>query len=583
MAKSVLIQQSRRWDNPFSADMTEADVDRILDIELFRNMDAEKFPASASLRDIIRNDMCIREYRSGDIIIREDDYDTSAFIVMSGSVRAVLPPGLANEVLGRADMPRKGLWEAFKQIWTNPEFPEVRDPSRYTNARGTGTRQIDSEEIHIFLQNVPDILEKNRTVQFGPGEMFGEIAALAREARTATIFADEDSVLVEVRRQGILNIRRRAVEFRQYVDQLYRERTLTTHLQETPIFNHLRAEIIEMIAEKTLFDTFGDFSWYINYKKMIEDSSSERLAQEPIIVEEGHYPDGLLMIRSGFARVSRRLNHGQQTVRYIGRGTVFGFDEIVRQWQSGSKDSEGYRYSLRSVGYTDVLRVPTSIIEEYVLPTMPEDILTAHLETELNTYVETNKDTYEENPDGDDPVIGTSKLEFIVENRYINGTATMLIDLDRCVRCDSCVEACATGHNNNPRFLRHGRTFDHFMLANACMHCTDPVCMIGCPTGAIHRNALGGQVVINDDTCIGCASCANNCPYDNIRMVEIRDSNGEFIRDEATNSTILKASKCDLCADQPGGPACQRACPHDALYRVNMGELPSITALLSRQ
>ena len=124
---------------------------------------------------------------------------------------------------------------------------------------------------------------------------------------------------------------------------------------------------------------------------MIEDSSSERLAQEPIIVEEGHYPDGLLMIRSGFARVSRRLNHGQQTVRYIGRGTVFGFDEIVRQWQSGSKDSEGYRYSLRSVGYTDVLRVPTSIIEEYVLPTMPEDILTAHLETELDTSVETNK------------------------------------------------------------------------------------------------------------------------------------------------------------------------------------------------
>jgi Fe-S-cluster-containing hydrogenase component 2 len=110
----------------------------------------------------------------------------------------------------------------------------------------------------------------------------------------------------------------------------------------------------------------------------------------------------------------------------------------------------------------------------------------------------------------------------------------------------------------------------------------DPVCMIGCPTGAIHRNAQGGQVIINDDTCIGCATCANNCPYDNIRMVEIRDANGEFIRDEATNSTILKASKCDLCADQPGGPACQRACPHDALYRVNMDELPSIAALLGR-
>ena len=83
MANPVLIQQPRRWDNPFSMDMTDVDIDRILDIELFRNMDAEKFPASTPLREIVRNDMCIRQYRSGDIVIREGDYDTSAFIVMS--------------------------------------------------------------------------------------------------------------------------------------------------------------------------------------------------------------------------------------------------------------------------------------------------------------------------------------------------------------------------------------------------------------------------------------------------------------------------------------------------------------------
>ena len=582
MARSVLIQRPRRWDNPFNADMTDADVDRILEIDLFRNMDAEAFPASTPLREIIRNDMCIRRYRSGDIVIRSGDYGTSAFIVMSGNVRAVLPPGLSNDVLGRAELPRKGLWAAFRQIWKNPNLPEVRDPTRYTRARGTGTRQLGTEETRIFLQNVPEILEENRTVQIGPGDMFGEIAALAREARTTTIFADGDAEIVEVRRQGIRDIRRRADEFRQYIDKLYRERTLKTHLQETPIFRHLSSDVIETIAEKTLFATYGDFSWHRTYKQMIEGSSSERLAQEPIIVEEGHYPDGLLLIRTGFGRVSRRLNHGHQTVRYIGRGAVFGFEEIAQQWQSGGADSGEFRHSLRAVGYTDVLRVPTSIIEEHVLPTIPADVLASYLGADSEVGIERDEDNRPQHPDNLELKIDTSKIEFLVENRYINGTATMLIDLDRCVRCDSCVEACAAGHNNNPRFIRHGRTFDHFMVANACMHCMDPVCMIGCPTGAIHRNAQGGQVIINDDTCIGCATCANNCPYDNIRMVEIRDANGEFIRDEATNSTIVKASKCDLCADQPGGPACQRACPHDALYRVNMDELPSIAALLSR-
>jgi Fe-S-cluster-containing dehydrogenase component len=173
-------------------------------------------------------------------------------------------------------------------------------------------------------------------------------------------------------------------------------------------------------------------------------------------------------------------------------------------------------------------------------------------------------------------------LEFLVEHRFINGTATMLMDLDRCVRCDECVLACARAHDNNPRFNRHGPRHDHYMVANACMHCVDPVCMIGCPTGAIHRASPGGQVMINDLTCIGCATCANSCPYDNIRMVEVRDGNGAFIRDTVTNAPIAKAAKCDLCLDQPGGPSCERACPRDALKRVDMRDMTDLSRWLSR-
>ena len=114
------------------------------------------------------------------------------------------------------------------------------------------------------------------------------------------------------------------------------------------------------------------------------------------------------------------------------------------------------------------------------------------------------------------------------------------------------------------------------------MHCADPVCMLGCPTGAIHRVPETGQVVINDNTCIGCGSCATNCPYDNIRMVEIRDSAGAFYVDRDTNKPILKATKCDLCVDQPGGPACQRACPHDALERIDFKDFGRLADWLDR-
>jgi Fe-S-cluster-containing hydrogenase component 2 len=37
-----------------------------------------------------------------------------------------------------------------------------------------------------------------------------------------------------------------------------------------------------------------------------------------------------------------------------------------------------------------------------------------------------------------------------------------------------------------------------------------------------------------------------------------------------------------LCFDQPGGPACQRACPHDALQRFDMQDRPTLAGWLNR-
>src|SRR3989442_6807106 len=86
--------------------------------------------------------------------------------------------------------------------------------------------------------------------------------------------------------------------------------------------------------------------------------------------------------------------------------------------------------------------------------------------------------------------IGADMLEFLTENRFFNGTATMVIDLDRCTRCDDCVRACAATHNNNPRFLRHRPSAGKIIIANACMHCPDPVCMIWRLTGASHPASI---------------------------------------------------------------------------------------------
>ena len=65
-------------------------------------------------------------------------------------------------------------------------------------------------------------------------------------------------------------------------------------------------------------------------------------------------------------------------------------------------------------------------------------------------------------------------------------------------------------------------------------------------------------------------------------MVEIRDERGNLLLDQNTNKPIAKATKCDLCIDQLGGPACQRACPHDALIRVDMRDSKTVAGWVNR-
>ncbi len=104
--------------------------------------------------------------------------------------------------------------------------------------------------------------------------------------------------------------------------------------------------------------------------------------------------------------------------------------------------------------------------------------------------------------------------------------------------------------------------------------------MIGCPTGAIHRDHESGLVQINEATCIGCKSCAESCPYDNIRMLPTTDESGRIQLDQSSGLPILQASKCDLCSSSLGQPACQAACPHDALVRLEMSDLDQVSHFL---
>lgn len=562
------IAKPKRWDQPFGADMSDAEVDRLLRIEPFRSVDRSKFPPNLSLEGILRNDTRIVTYQTGDLVVREGDYGNSAFMLLHGSLRVALER-LSPELIGAVPDAKRSWWTSLKQVWGERQIPEVRTGLGSNGAPAPLPTRGEGKSTHVFLQDVPCLLDSTRTATLAAGEFFGELAALSRTPRTATIFAESPSILLEIRWQGLRDLMRRTPAIQHHVDQLYRENSLRVHLRQTPLFAKLGNAALQQVAEATQFESIGNFDWNVDLADRESLTPLERLAREPVIAQEGTAIEHVLLVRTGFARLSRRFGEGHRTLAYLGKGDSFGLEELLA-WGEG--EPPRFQFSLRGVGHVDLLKIPAEVIREVVLPTLTPGERNALAARIAPPVPQSNQAL----------PLAPPLIDFLVDERLINGTQAMVIDLDRCTRCDDCVRACAATHDGNPRFVREGPRYEQFQFAGACMHCVDPVCMIGCPTGAIHRDTATGVVRINDPTCVGCGTCAESCPYSNIRMTEIRDPQGLLVLDLEQGFPIVKATKCDLCAEQIAGPACQNACAHDALIRLDLADLPATAAWINR-
>ena len=164
----------------------------------------------------------------------------------------------------------------------------------------------------------------------------------------------------------------------------------------------------------------------------------------------------------------------------------------------------------------------------------------------------------------------------------------MAIDLSRCIGCNTCAVACKVS-NNLPKDVwwnvvhTEGRDFADTSkgtyggemqlswLPVNCMHCENAVCEEVCPTGATVKRD-DGIVTVDEETCIGCKSCMEACPYDVRRLIE---NEPEYYLELPIGDPAAKShkggtvEKCDFCAgriDRGEKPACMELCQGRARY-----------------
>jgi Fe-S-cluster-containing hydrogenase component 2 len=181
-------------------------------------------------------------------------------------------------------------------------------------------------------------------------------------------------------------------------------------------------------------------------------------------------------------------------------------------------------------------------------------------------------------------------LDFYVRNGLsVAGPTVRLRQLDLCIDCKQCEEACEDRHGAQ-RLTLGGYELGLLDFVYTCRTCSDARCLSPCEHDAIKRDAATGEVVIHEDRCIGCSLCALSCPYGAIHMVNVAEP------ELPTYNPALKArldragklafgpgkgrkaaarriaSKCDHCAGH-ADQACVSACPTGSLIEISPATL----------
>src|ERR687888_344055 len=330
--------------------------------------------------------------------------------------------------------------------------------------------------LDVYVRD-PETDENRKVGEIQPGVSFGEMSILAGVPRNATITVPPGSKakVLEVTRPA-LRLLRKLPKFGRMLDANYRKHGLSRTLIE------VRQATGEAFSQE-LINKLGRSARFMVYSKL------------HVLFREGELIDRVFFIRNGWVRRVRGLEG-------VGEDTRWAYTAVVLQ-------------------RTEVLEV--------AMPPLRAD---PHLrDTVVRTFSDFSlaDDDVRVSLGVNKPVIAATERE--IATGIVDGTNLLVMDMDKCVRCGNCSMACHQVHGQS-RLLRRGIHIERpknyggvaseqILVPSVCMHCQDPECLTGCPTGAIGRFE-NGQIDIDPKTCIGCGDCATQCPYNAITMIPRR-------------------------------------------------------------
>jgi CRP-like cAMP-binding protein/Fe-S-cluster-containing dehydrogenase component len=462
---------------------------------------------SGTFLELNRGAIVKRRYKKGDIICREGDFGATAFYILEGKALVSISSPIAHVKTG-------GGSQGFFKRLTSSLVKRSENP-----------REGETHDKMIPIDASVDLSYGNPVAEFGPGDLFGEMTCMNFYPRSATVRAETDVVAFEMLR-NVLDIMMKNKSFKSQVDQNYRKRALENHLRGVPMFADLSPDFIEHLKESV---------------------ELQRFAPGQVIVRQGDPADSFYLVRIGFVKVSEHYPGGELVLAYLSRGDYFGEIGLL---------GGGIRTATcTALDHVEIVRICGDDFRQMVdrFPSVRQGLQAVATERLAQNHQRM-------------AAVESVPIDQFLSQGLMEAQSLLILDLQKCTRCDACVNACADAHDGVTRLVRDGLRFDNFLVATSCRQCRDPLCMVGCPVGSIRRrNSL--EVII-EDWCIGCGLCARNCPYGNINLHPFKvDDKGHLSPSFEKAVVKQKATSCDLCTNLEE-PSCVYACPHDAAHRV---------------
>jgi Fe-S-cluster-containing hydrogenase component 2/CRP-like cAMP-binding protein len=513
--------QVERVEKELKSERKDGDIvtaDELITYDLFKDIPYKflQFNGAAVVR---------RKLQPGDVLCNQGEYGATAFIIIDGQLEI-----LFDVERGKVTSKKAGglLGRLFGGIETVSGGVTKKKPT----LTDVGAIQVDGGE--RLLRDKSDVI-------------LGEMACMNRGVRSATIVATEPSHILEIRRNVLFMLQRNAVS-REILDKIYRERSLKNSIAGLPLLESLEPELKQQAAE------------FLTGK-------ATYVSVDPLqtIFKQGDQADAYYVNRLGFVKVSQKYGRDERVINYLGPGS--GFGEIgLLSGLSDSLDSDlasdtrrGTRTATCSaLDHVELYRIDGSDFRK-LLKEFPA--IRSQMLEDAQKLLQNDREAQSR--------LQAVEADSFLEQGLFLAQSLLVLDLERCTRCDECTKACSDTHDGVTRLIREGLRFDKFLVASSCRSCMDPVCLVGCPVDAIHRNGESKEIEI-EDYCIGCGLCANNCPYGNINM-------HGFPSKDKTKAKVVqqRATTCDLCRDV-GGPSCVHACPHEAAFRMTGDQLKSL-------